>query len=424
MACGTKSLSYSSVPPTQSVLSGTQWMQYPCLTSVGSPGAPLEFRIDRTNSFVDISQLYLNVSVSVKKQNGEKLGEKDIVSTANLFGYSMFSSAEVFIQDQKVTQDQGLYPWMMYVKMLTGCTKKELEYFSRPALYRKDEAGLFDQLTVGGDASNPGFAERHEFIKKSGTLNMLVKLGFDFTIDRLIPDQTEVLVRLNRSDSSLCLMAKDGKYNVDILSASLLVPRVTLTSAGLKLASSSLNGRGLTYPSTRTAMRSKVISKNDQNCEWVPFHGTLPKRIYVFQISQSAFNGNIKKNIFNFQNFDLKQIQVLRNDESLPLASAMPVEWESPHLLYIMSMLALGDATKVKFNSWEFSEGYALMCFDLTNDNSAESSAYVSQTQSGSLRIKLDYNTPLAEPITVFCMGEFDAVLTIDKNRTIVWNAP
>lgn len=147
MTCSTKNLDFANSKPTQSVFQSTQWMRFPCLTTLGSSGSPLEFRVDRTNSFIDISQMYLLTTVSVVLKDGKKLPAKELVSTANNFGYSMFNAVELYIQDQKITQDQGLYPWITYIKLLTSCSDKEIDYFLRQSLWYRDEAGMFDQVS-------------------------------------------------------------------------------------------------------------------------------------------------------------------------------------------------------------------------------------------------------------------------------------
>lgn len=421
MSCSTSNLAFDELPPTQDVIADTQWVRYPCLTSIDSSTAPLEFRIDKTNAFTDINQIFLNLKCRVVKSDGSILADKDLVSSVNNFAYSMFSSVEMYVQDQKVTQDQSMYPWMSYVKILTGCNEKELNYYLRQALWRKDSAALFDQTVIKGNVANKGFVERYEYIANSKTFSMLSKLVTDFTINRLIPEQTEISLRFHRAPPSLCLLCKSGEYKIELQSAELLVPRCSLTSKGLASVHQLMKTKGLMYPSTRATIRTKVVSKNDQNCEWVPFSGNLPKRLYMFQISQAAFNGKIDKNIFNFQHFNLSQVCVMRNDESVPFAVAIPVDVSEANLLYMTSVMALDDPTKIHYNAWEFTHGYMLMCFDLTSDVSASSEEYLNMKHSGTLRVKLDYAKPLDQPITVFCIGEFDDVLVMDSNRNVHW---
>ena len=200
------------------------------------------------------------------------------------------------------------------------------------------------------------------------------------------------------------------------------MPKVTLTPRGLALARTALES-GLQFPCTRLTVRTKVVSKGDQNCEWVPFTGSLPKRIHLFQVDQTAFNGAISKNPFDFQLFDLKNVQVMRNEQSIPFDGGIPVDSSNPLLLYLTSVRALNDPSRVNFNSLEFANGYGVMCFDVTNDQSAAQQRYKDQQQSGTLKVRLDYSKPLPNAITVFCLAEFDAILVIDHHRNPHWKS-
>ena len=98
---------------------------FPCLTALTDDTAPLEFRIDKTNQYLNFSEVYLSFSFKIQKQDGTALDEDNVVAPINNFGYSFFSAVEMFIQDEKVTLDQGNYPWMSYVYLLLNTNKDE-----------------------------------------------------------------------------------------------------------------------------------------------------------------------------------------------------------------------------------------------------------------------------------------------------------
>lgn len=65
-------------------------ISYPCLSSIYSSTAHIVFRIDRTNAFGDIQQMYLLLNVCVLKKDWSKLAEKGSGLTAAALAYSMF----------------------------------------------------------------------------------------------------------------------------------------------------------------------------------------------------------------------------------------------------------------------------------------------------------------------------------------------
>jgi hypothetical protein len=421
--CSTSNLDYDRIPPIQGVIEEMQYIEYPCLTnSLLDPGVPLEFRIDKSNTATDLGGIYLNFSASVVNADGTSLADDAVISTVNNFGYSLFSGVDVYIQDQKVSTSQGYYPFAAYLKMLLFTTDHEKEYYLRQALWRRDAPGFMDRIGVDkAGVKNPGFVERAAYIAKSSTVNLLVKLVFDFTIQSLIPEQTEIFLRLHRSKASLCLLAKSGDYKVKISNARLYVPRYKLSSLGNQIIKTRMSRDNLYFSSTKIEVFTKMVGKNDQNFDWTPITGSLPKRIFFFQILNSDYNGSINKNIFNFQCFGIRQIQVHKNGRCLPIAQGINATSNSKALLYTMTLEAVNRPEYISFSEWEFSNGYMVACFDLSNDASAGISDYRNIDDSGTIRIQVDYEKPLDEAITVFCVTERFDVMKIDGQKNPSW---
>ena len=155
--------------------------------------------------------------------------------------------------------------------------------------------------------------------------------------------------------------------------------------------------------------------KGAQNMDWVLFNGVMPQKIYIWQVSQEAFNGKIDKNPFNFEQFGLNKIQVLVNERSM--ITSQPVSLQNLNLLFMNTIM---NITEYPFYTWEFGGGYCVIVVDLTRDHSAGCN-YWSEPVNGNLRVLMDYKTPLKESIVVFCMGEFNSVLHLDPDRNPTW---
>jgi hypothetical protein len=422
-SCSIANLDYDSLPPVQGVVEETQYVEYPCLTnSLLDSNVPLEFRLDKTNAATDLSQMYLDFNVKVLKADGSNLTNDDVISTVNNFGYSLFSGMDLYLQDQKISNSQGYYPYAAYLKLLLFTTENEKKYYLRQALWRRDQPGFMDRIGVDkAGVGNSGFVERSAYIASSTDCRLLIKLIFDFTIDNLIPDQTEIFLRIHRSKASTCLLAKSGDYKIKISNARLYAPRYKLTAMGNQIITTRLTRDTLRFPSTRYQVCTKMVGKNDQNCDWTPIAGALPHRIYIFQILNSAYNGSIDKNIFNFQTFNLKKLQVHKNGRCLPMSQGVDVKADSPTLLYTMSLQAINRPDCISFTEWEYANGYMIACFDLSSDGSGGTSSYRSGPETGTIRVQLDYAKPLTEAITVFCVSEEFGLMQMDRQRNPHW---
>lgn len=61
---------------------------------------------------------------------------------------------------------------------------------------------------------------------------------------------------------------------------------------------------------------------------------------------------------------------------------------------------------------------FSLVAWDLTTDQSC-SSSHLCLTRSGSMRLEINFATPLAAAIVLVVYSEFDNILTITKDRDV-----
>lgn len=422
--CSPASLDYNNIPPIQNAINNCRYVEYPCLTASSQDShVPLEFRVDATDECVDLSQVYLRYNFQVLKSDGSSLAKNDEISTVNNFGYSLFSGIDLFIQDVKITGNPGYYPYISYVLMLLHATPQEKKYLLREALWRDDQAGMFDVMgTDEAGAANQGFLDRAAYVQSSIESSITIKVFGDFSVRQLIPSQTELFYRFHRSDPNTCLLAKNGDYKIKITQARLLVSKSNLSPGALAACNSLLAKGGIFLPGSRLSAKTRIVSRNDQNCDWTAISGKIPKRLYIFQILNSAYNGAIDKNMYNFQTFNLKRIQVFRNGTSLPCGQPIELDGDDGQLLYTMSMRSLNRSESICFNSWQFCHGFFVVCYDLTADFGAGMSNYDNAAGFGTVRIVIDYDEPLSDTATIFCISEESAALHLDTGKKPSWH--
>jgi len=415
--CSISTLDYECKTPQQQVIDDVKYLEYPCLSRIGTDtNVPLEFRIEKTSMFTDISQMYLSFNFKLEHTDGTKITEMEQVAPLCNFAYTVFSGVDVKIQDTNVSISDGYYPYLSYVNLLLFATKEEKEHYLREAIWIPDTAGVFDDISNGEEGMNDGYIRRMSKVQFGDEVHVMAKVMLDFKLYQLIPDKTEIYLRFNRTEARKCLIANEDKYKIAMSKARLLVPQINLTSYGRSSIPPSLS-----LQATRFHIVSRMVGKNDQNCDWIPCSGTIPRRLYFFQTSSSAYNGNIAKNIFNFKLFGLKRIQLFKNGESLPFVHGMEVAEDNAAALYFFTINATGRPDCVPFTTFEYPYGYFVACFDLTKDQTAGVSNYHSPVETGTVRLKLDYKEPLEESITIFCMIETSDVLQFDENRNCSW---
>ena len=95
------------------------------------------------------------------------------------------------------------------------------------------------------------------------------------------------------------------------------------------------------------------------------FLGGIPKRIDVFMMDNDSYNGNYKKNPFNFQHYSVTQIGISVNAEEIPFKS-LKLNFDDKLLLTAYNTILSGTG-KLHGNSGsiikreDYSEGYTII---------------------------------------------------------------
>jgi len=395
-----------SLPPTQNFVTASQLVEIPCLTSLPrQDSSPIEFRVDKTDLHLDPTNVFLHLKCQFVDLEPATTPEQ-IFPTNNL-AYSMFSNVEMSINDQKITQDSNLYPWLTYIICLTQYSKQYRNTVLASALWKEDQYGTMD--TARED--NSGAVSRKE--RTDGEFELYSKVITDhIQLSRLLPAQCEVMYKFIPNKPAFYINAKKGNFTLKIVSAKLYVMKVKLSSSLPKQ---------LHYPVSRFFSRVRIINKGEQNIDYTAYSGKRPRRLYLTQITQQAYNGDLKKNIFNLMPFNLHEIQVYFNDLSLPVNTSTTMSSTKDILrMYFNTAKAVNNPLAWDISIDAFADGFFLYVVDLTSDLNANSS-YISQTTTGSVRVNIAYSKPLSEAIALLCFAEFDDILTIDSNNNVRW---
>ena len=423
----TELLDFTAPSSEQNVVNFSQFVEVPTSTSLPRSTldlVPIEFRIEKSAPYLDLRETYIYTRFKVKRKDGTALQDNEVVTTCNNFGYAMWNNLEISLGGQRVTENQTLYPWMSYIHCLTKLSAKYRNTALRTSLWYEDIAGLMDS----NDFSDPdvpvneGAVKRNAKIRKSDIVETYTRILPDFGImKKLLPSFTDILIRFRPSDPSLCLIAGQNDainpLTVEIQDAKLYTTRVFLTPQADNYYERLLSSKGFRYDLQRYVTRTKIVNTGEQNLEWTPVLGRLPRRLYIFQLLQSSFHCNIKKNPFNLQSFGVKNMQVFVNERPLPTNVPAVMGTEEKARLYINS---LHTFDKFAITLDQFIAGYFIIAVDLTADQSAKAS-YLSTEKQGAVRINITYEKPQTEAIVVFCTYEEDVTLHLDKNRNPTW---
>ena len=168
-ACSKSELELFSVPPTQTAIESSQWVEYRPITSL-SDSSPIEFVVTGSGEeYVDLSETYLQVTAKIVKTDGGDLdqtsnasgtvtGDDADVGPVNLWLHSLFSQVDVSLNERLVTPSMNTYPYRAYLETLLSYGPAAKESYLTAAMWYKDTAKHMEDHQL-----NKGFKSRQKW---------------------------------------------------------------------------------------------------------------------------------------------------------------------------------------------------------------------------------------------------------------------
>ena len=183
-----------------------------------------------------------------------------------------------------------------------------------------------------------------------------------------------------------------------------------------------LNDKNAQYAITRTTPEVFTVPKGQQSQHIDnAFLGEIPKHIAICMMDNDSYNGNYKKNSFNFQHYNLSEIGISVNGEEFPFKS-LKLNFDDKLFVTAYSTLFSGTGKLHRNNGSilkkeDYSEGYTIIVADLTPFEIGDN---FDLKEEGTLSIDLVFKSPLAATISVLVYAEYDNVIEIDSNRNVI----
>jgi hypothetical protein len=426
--CVKSELDLFGVPPTQTSIENSSMTEYRPIAAL-TDGGPIEFTVPGTSSdYIDPAHVYLYVECRLTRDNGENINDDDSVAPVNLLLHSLFQQLDVALNGTLVSSSTNTYAYRAYLETLMNYGKGAKETQLTSSLWYKDVTKMDDTITTDAGV-NFGLVKRAMMTSNGKTVDMIGRLHCDlFHQEKLLLDQVGMHIKLTRSSSKFVLMTADEgvKYAVKIEKAKLYVRKVTVLNAVTLAHAKALEHVNAKYPLQRVVCKTFTIPAQTQNhSQESVFTGQLPTRLVIGFVDNDAFNGNYKKNPFNFKHFDISSVAIQVDGQE---KSVKPIEcnFERGQIAKAYMNLFWGARKAFKdedieVNRDDYANGYTLFCFDLTPDL-GETVEHFNLIKTGNVRLEVFFNKPVPATINVIVYGEFQNVLEIDRNRNIFYD--
>lgn len=387
-----------------------------------SPGAPIEFKIAGTpDEYIDLGDIRILLHLKIKKTDGKAWdAATDKVAFINQPISSCFQDVFLKIADTQVEGGQHLYPYNAYLSSLLQFHPSAKKTHMQAWGWNEDTPGSFSDVDA-----NDGHKMRMAETMNEKVWEIMGPLFLDMTRQpRYLLPLTNVHVKLLPAKANFVLLADKDIYDYEIVKCELQVPRINVMDTVISGHNKGLEKFNAKYLLNHVDITTFTITK--ENINFIKdglFQSQVPKLLVIGFLEHTAFNGNIKKNPFDFQNFNLNKIGLYRDGELVPGQILTP-DYSKDHYLraYNQTMGALNYFNTDDSNGMtmeHFKDGYNLYAFDLTPDSTAHG-PHRHLMRTGSLRLEVGFAKLLKSAVTVVLFGLIDAKLEITKLRDIL----
>ncbi|XP_065203481.1 uncharacterized protein F54H12.2-like [Planococcus citri] len=420
--CTKSELDLFALPPTQIAIERGEWVEYKPISALNNDSPQIEFTVPGIGEeYMDLSHTLLYLKVKVVKSDGTAISDSDVVAPVNNWMHSLFSQVDIFLNQRQISTPTGNYAYRAYIENILNYNSDSKSTHLKNVMFYADESSKMNE-----HAQNDGFKKRQALIAGSKAVEMVGHLHCDlFNHDRALLNGVELRLRLISSRASFALMTStNNEYKIQFLDAALSIRKMKLNPSILIAHSKTLEKCSAKYPITRVDVKTTTLALGLRSYTVDNLiNGQLPKRIILGLVNNKATNGDFKTNPFNFQHYNLNYLCLYIDGHQVPSRALKP---DYKNSLYAEAYNTLFGGTGIHYSNHthtisrdDYVGGYALYCYDLTQDLTAHLPTHWNLVRHGSVRVDLGFADAIEEPVNMILYAEYDNIIEIDKRRNV-----
>lgn len=416
-----KQLDFFATPPTNTSMVDRRYLQFNPVNGITKNTSVLHFSIKpHSLRYLDLKNTLLWVKTKIRDAEGNVPAADDIVFPVNHPLRSMWKQVEVYVGGKLVTTGTANYHFKSMIKTMVHQMK---DYGSKSRLmteiFSEDSPDAHDSLN--GDPNNNGQLFRQGLFGGGETVEMEGKLNEDiFDIEKMLLNGVELDVKLyvNRDACSLMSNKSNKEFHLEIEDALLKVATVEVGGELIEAHSEGMKKGGkAVYFFTQAVLNNFTVAAGQNHFSQAIFQGKIPQRVIVAMVDSDRYAGRYDLNPFKFDHFNVRNMCMLVNDVCTP---HRPMEMDFRKRQFSTALYSiLRVAPNVLINHENFDKGFALFAFDI---NSSVNPHELPLQRGGTVRLEMQFATPLPNAIQVLAYGEYQQCIEIDESRSVVYN--
>ena len=327
------------------------------------------------------------------------------ITHVNNILHSIISNAELYINKHQIYNSNGLYAHKSHIsnnfkstlsgyKGVLHCEKYD---------YEEDPENLHE---------GPFFTRRIKLYSRPDGFMLYGKLGMDFlTTSEILYPNMKVRIRLIRARPKFYMISENPNVSLGIVDCSLYTRSVMLKEDYHKKRMSQLAFAPVEYNYMETLAKTFITpARQNQFIQENVFINAPIRRLAIAMNSNSAFIGSFAENPFWYQQFNLKDIRILRGGQP-----TVHHDTTDNCRLYVTTMKAMNfqdDIPSIPVDN--FKDHYVLV-FDLTSMQDATEHCHYSELIGEPQRLELYFTSPLENVTEVIVLGERMSSVAVDR---------
>ena len=337
------------------------------------------------------------------------------VTYVNNIMHSIFSNVEVYINNQHIYNSNGLYAHKSYISNNSEAAISEYTGVLHFEGYDNEQ----DLEDISNTLLDPFFPRRMKLLSGPDGFMLYGKLGIDFfpTSELLYPSM-KIRLRLIRVRPSSYMISDNPNVSLRIVDCSLYTRRIALKDDYHKKRMDMLAYAPVEYNCLETLAKTFIIpARQNQFIQKNIFNNAPIRRIAIAMNTNSAFTCSFRENPFWYQQFDLRQIRILRGGQ--PIVDFYTADNCRLYMTTMKAMNFQDDVPSIPID--EFKDHYVLV-FDLTSMQDATENCRYPELVGEPLRLELNFTNPLGSVTELIVLGERMSSVAIDKFGVVVKN--
>jgi len=378
---------------------------------------PLEFRIVGNNiHYIPTNSIKLYLRMKIVKKDGTEIPSNAILGVVNNCFHSLFQSVEVSLNDTRINNSVGYYPYSSYFKQL-------LQLGSQPNTFETILYEFDNKPSVSTLTGNPDFKKRAEVFSSANSVELIGRINHClFHSEKLIPSNVSIYIKLRRSPLEFVLL---GSGTIDVKEYKLVIEESTIRYQKILLSQDIIGLHARHFNQNQTA--KIIVQKDDIKTFAIPpsslsaistnlFAKELPQFLAIGLVKSANLNGGVLLNPFDFQHNKITSLNLLVESENFTY-KRLNLDFENAKFLraydqFVSEITPKNDSITKDL----YKNGYCIFFFRL---HPRRIPGYLYTEKEAQIRIELTFSEPLGEAINVVLYSESQGLVEIDKFGTV-----